>query len=309
MERRQIALGAALAVMTLSAAPAHAQVPSVDPAVLPTTSDCRVTTLDSDSARITATVDPNGQATTYRVEYGLLGILNLISPTLSAGSSPDPTIVNTQLDRLVPGAGYSCRIVALNSAGETVGGTSLFTAGSDGSDGSSGSNGSGGTGATPMVNPATGKIVAAGTPGAVKCTLAGTAGKDRLKGTKRADVICGLGGADRIRGLAGNDTLLGGTGNDRLKGAGGNDRVFGNKGKDRLLGGKGKDRLSGSQGADYLFGWKGRDRMSGGAGGDRFVANRDHRGGDRVNGGKGRDRADANHGDRVRAVERRRRLS
>jgi hypothetical protein len=48
--------------------------------------------------------------------------------------------------------------------------------------------------------------------------------------------------------------------------------------------------------------------MSGGAGRDRFVANRDHRGGDRVNGGKGRDRADANRGDRVRAVERRRRM-
>ena len=313
MERRQITLGAALAVMTLSAAPAHAQVPPVDTALLPTASDCRVTTLDSDSARVTATVDPNGQATTYRVEYGLLGILNLISPTLSAGSSPDPTIVNTQLDRLVPGAGYSCRIVALNSAGETAGGTSLFTAGdsdgSDGSDGSSGSNGSGGTGATPAVNPATGKIVAAGTPGAVKCTLAGTPGKDRLRGTKRADVICGLGGADRIRGLAGNDMLLGGTGNDRLQGGSGNDRTVGNRGKDRLLGGKGRDRLTGSQGADYLFGWKGRDRMSGGGGRDRFVANRDHRGGDRVNGGKGRDRADANRGDRVRAVERRRRTS
>ena len=313
MERRSIALGTALTVLGLSAAPAGAQValPPLD-ALLPTASDCRASVLDADSVRVTGTVDPNGQATTYRIEYGLLELLNLRSLTLSAGSSPDPTAVSTRLDKLVPGTGYSCRIVALNSAGESAGSTSLFTAGdaSDGSNGDSrtggqnGSNGSGGTGATPAVDPATGKVVPAGTPGSINCTLAGTPAKDKLKGTKRADVICGLGGADRISGLAGNDTLVGGTGNDRVRGNGGNDRVLGNQGKDRLMGGKGKDKLSGSRGADYLFGWKGRDRMSGGRGSDRFVANRDRRGGDRLNGGRGRDRASVNRSDRVRSIER-----
>jgi Ca2+-binding RTX toxin-like protein len=329
MDRRKIALGAVLTALSLSAAPAGAQgatapLPADVAALLPVASRCQVTALDSDSVRVTGAVDPNTLATSYRVEYGLLGILNLSSPTLEAGSSPDPSTIITQLDDLVPGGSYSCRIVALNSAGETAGSTTTFVVGGDdatgspgsgGSDGSSGSNGSGskgsdgtsgsgGTGATPSVNPASGLVVAAGTPGAVKCTLTGTAGRDRLKGTKRRDVICGLGGADRIIGLAGNDILIGGPGNDRMQGNGGKDRLLGNSGKDRLLGGTGSDTLSGGRGADYLFGWKGRDRMAGGAGNDRFVANRDRRSGDRLNGGSGRDRASLNRGDRMRSIER-----
>ncbi len=313
MERRMIALGATLTVLSLSAAPAGAQVavPPVDPAaLLPTASTCQVSVLDADSVRVTGSVDPNALATTYRVEYGLLGLLNQTSSPLSVGSAPDPTAVSTQLDDLVPGASYSCRIVALNSAGGTAGSTTTFLLGeggangAGGSGGANGSNGSGGTGATPSVNPVTGQVVPAGTPGAIRCTLAGTAGKDRMKGTKRSDVICGLGGADRISGLAGNDTLIGGTGNDRLLGNRGKDRVLGNQGKDRLLGGMGNDKLDGNGGTDYLFGSKGRDRMEGGGGRDRVVANRDHRGGDRVNGGKGRDRATLDRADRMRSIER-----
>lgn len=309
MERRTIALGAALTALSLSAAPAGAQVAIPAP---PAASSCQVSVLDGDSVRVTGAVDPNGLATSYRVEYGLLGLLNLSSPPLDAGSSPDPTAVGAQLDQLAPGGSYSCRIVALNSAGETAGSTTTFlltrdganAPGASGADGSRGSNGSGGTGATPAVNPATGKVVPAGTPGAVTCTLAGTARKDQLKGTRRADVICGLGGADRITGLAGNDMLIGGTGNDRMLGNGGKDRILGNQGKDRLLGGRGNDRLDGGRRADHLFGSKGRDRMSGGRGSDRFVANRDRRGGDRLNGGKGRDRATLNRGDRRYSIER-----
>lgn len=304
MERRKFALGAALTAMSLSAAPAAAQVPADVAALLPAASSCQVSVLDSDSVRVTGAVDPNALATSYRIEYGLLGILSLSTPSLSVGSSPDPTAVSTQLDELVPAAGYSCRIVALNSAGESAGSTTTFVlggsgangpGGSGGSNGSNGANGSGATGATPAVNPATGQVVAPGTAGAVKCTLAGTAGRDRLKGTKRADVICGLGGADRISGLAGNDTLIGGPGKDRIRG---------NRGKDRMLGGKGNDRLKGGRGADYLFGWRGRDRMAGGRGKDRIVANRDRRGGDRLNGGRNRDRASLNRNDRMRSIER-----
>jgi len=60
----------------------------------------------------------------------------------------------------------------------------------------------------------------------------GTAGKDKLKGTKKADGILGLAGADVLRGLAGKDGLCGGKGRDKL---------FGGKGRDRLRGGPGRD--------------------------------------------------------------------
>ena len=58
------------------------------------------------------------------------------------------------------------------------------------------------------------------------------AGKDDLKGTKRADVIVALGGDDTIKALAGNDLVCAG------------------KGRDTVLGGPGKDRLIGEGGAD-----------------------------------------------------------
>ena len=335
MERRRIALGAVVTALSLSAAPAGAQVtlPTLPPDVavlLPAASDCKVTALDGDSVRVDGTVDPNSLATDYRIEYGLAGILNLSTPTLAIGSSPDPTAITAQLDDLVAGASYSCRIVALNAAGGTSSSTTIFRAlseGSNGSNGLNGSNGSGGTDATASVNPATGQVVVAGARGAVACTLVGTAGKDRLKGTKRRDVICGLGGADLITGLAGNDTLIGGPGNDRIRGSGGKDRLLGNAGRDRLAGNAGKDRLLGNGGkdrllggaggdalvggraADYLLGSRGRDRMSGGAGNDRFVANRDRRVRDRLNGGRGRDRATRNRGDRIRSIERVRTMS
>lgn len=60
MERRMIALGATLTVLSLSAAPAGAQVavPPVDPAaLLPTASTCQVSVLDADSVRVTGSVD------------------------------------------------------------------------------------------------------------------------------------------------------------------------------------------------------------------------------------------------------------
>ena len=204
MKHRTFALGAALTVMSLSAAPARAQVPADVALLLPAASSCQVSVLDSDSVRVTGAVDPNALATSYRIEYGLLGVLNLSTPSLSVGSSPDATAITAQLDELVPAASYGCRIVALNSAGESAGSTTTFVlggsgangpggsggstgpggspGGSDGSNGSNGANGSGLTGATPYVNPITGQVVAPGTPGAVKCTLAGTAAKDRLEG-------------------------------------------------------------------------------------------------------------------------------
>ncbi|MDX6477340.1 MAG: hypothetical protein QOH95_2851, partial [Gaiellaceae bacterium] len=64
------------------------------------------------------------------------------------------------------------------------------------------------------------------------CTIAGTAGADRLVGTPRADRICGLPGADYLTGGAGNDTIDGGSGNDTIFGGPGRDRVDARDGRD-----------------------------------------------------------------------------
>lgn len=73
------------------------------------------------------------------------------------------------------------------------------------------------------------------------CTIWGTAGDDRLRGTPAADVICGLGGDDRIEGLGGKDVLLGGYGDDTLLGGPGRDKLDGGDDNDSADGGPARD--------------------------------------------------------------------
>ena len=119
-----------------------------------------------------------------------------------------------------------------------------------------------------------------------RATIVGTSGRDRLRGTRRADVIAALGGRDRVSGLRGNDVVCGGRGNDTLIGGLGKDTLIGGPGNDTLIGGAGKDTLRGERGNDLLRGGKGNDRLKGGAGRDRL---RGEAGKDRLSGGAGRD--------------------
>ena len=61
----------------------------------------------------------------------------------------------------------------------------------------------------------------------------GTAGKDKLKGTKKKDGILGLGGNDKLSGKKGKDGLCGGSGKDKLKGGPGKDKLSGGPGRDK----------------------------------------------------------------------------
>ncbi|HRD64030.1 MAG TPA: hypothetical protein PL137_24235, partial [Nocardioides sp.] len=88
------------------------------------------------------------------------------------------------------------------------------------------------------------------TCGGRTATIVGTDGKDRLKGTAKADVIVALGGHDVVKGLGGDDVVCGGDGNDRIQGGAGKDRLYGERGRDRLVGGSGRDRLAGGPDRD-----------------------------------------------------------
>ena len=81
-------------------------------------------------------------------------------------------------------------------------------------------------------------------------TIVGTAGKDRIRGTKKADVIVALGGNDKVKALGGNDLVCAGDGADEVVGGGGKDQLYGERGKDRLIGGTGRDRLVGGPDRD-----------------------------------------------------------
>jgi len=99
-------------------------------------------------------------------------------------------------------------------------------------------------------------------------TIVGTAGRDRIRGTRRADVIVALGGNDVITGLDGSDRVCAGAGNDKVAGGGGNDTVLAGAGNDTLSGGAGRDTLRGESGRDKLVGGAGRDKLVGGPGRD-----------------------------------------
>jgi Ca2+-binding RTX toxin-like protein len=141
-----------------------------------------------------------------------------------------------------------------------------------------------------------------------ECTIIGTTGDDRLRGTPRDDVICALAGDDGVKGWGGNDTLILGPGNDFAKGgrAGKDDDVIrGGAGDDFLGGGPGNDRVYGQGGSEAMLDWHGVDLLSGGAGDDWCMNVGDGEGGDVIRGGRGRDKFWADGGDRVFSVERR----
>jgi hypothetical protein len=76
------------------------------------------------------------------------------------------------------------------------------------------------------------------------CTISGTPGADRLRGTSRDDVICAGEGDDRVEARGGNDAVFGDAGDDRLEGGSGDDTLYGGEGRDRLDGVSGRDVLS-----------------------------------------------------------------
>lgn len=76
----------------------------------------------------------------------------------------------------------------------------------------------------------------------IPATIVGTAGPDRLKGTRRRDVIAAGAGNDRVKGRRGKDLICGGDGDDRLSGGASRDRLIGGPGRDTFAGRKGKDR-------------------------------------------------------------------
>ena len=155
---------------------------------------------------------------------------------------------------------------------------------------------------TALMNSLNLNALAGGGPGGSQvplgeCTIVGTPGADRMRGTTANDVICGLGGNDSISGRRGRDVI---------DAADGNDKIIGNKGGDFILGGSGNDVVRGRKGKDMIGGGAGADKLRGQGNADLLSARDGVK--DLVHGGAShRDRARADRKDRVRKVERGRR--
>jgi phosphodiesterase/alkaline phosphatase D-like protein len=79
------------------------------------------------TATVTGTVNPNGQATTWYVEYGTSTSYGTKTASESAGSGTANTAVSANLTGLTPGTTYHYRVVATNSSGTARGADGIFT--------------------------------------------------------------------------------------------------------------------------------------------------------------------------------------
>jgi hypothetical protein len=74
-----------------------------------------------------AGIDPRGQATTYRFEYGRTTAYGSTTAAVSAGSANGRVKVAARLSGLTPSATYHYRVVATSAAGTTYGGDRVAT--------------------------------------------------------------------------------------------------------------------------------------------------------------------------------------
>ncbi|MDP1846697.1 MAG: fibronectin type III domain-containing protein [Solirubrobacteraceae bacterium] len=85
--------------------------------VPPLVTTAAASSITTNAATITGTVDPNGAATTYEIQYGTSSAYGLRSSPRNAGSGGDPVAISVRLTGLTQNTIYHYRLVATNAAG------------------------------------------------------------------------------------------------------------------------------------------------------------------------------------------------
>ena len=99
---------------------------TVAAASAPTASTGPVTTVGPTTATVSGSVNPNGTATTWYVEYGTSTSYGSKTTSASAGSGTGGVAVSPTLTGLTPGTSYHYRVVATSSAGTAQGADGLL---------------------------------------------------------------------------------------------------------------------------------------------------------------------------------------
>jgi hypothetical protein len=99
---------------------------TTDPAG-PTIGPVATASADDTGATLTARVNPNGEATSYRFEYGTTTAYGAETPDADAGDGNDSVSVSEEIDGLQPGTTYHYRLVASNETGSATGEDHVFT--------------------------------------------------------------------------------------------------------------------------------------------------------------------------------------
>jgi hypothetical protein len=125
--------------------------------------------ITSNSATVKGTVNPNGQSTTWAIQYGTTAAYGLQTSAKSAGSGSTEQNVSENLTGLRAGTTYHYRVIATNASGTTVGADRTFTT----------------TGSPPSASPPTATTGNATGVGAHGATLHGTVKPNGSKTTYR----------------------------------------------------------------------------------------------------------------------------
>src|SRR6267378_3392877 len=96
-------------------------------ATAPTATTGPVTSVGPTTATVGGTVNPNGSATSWVVEFGTTTSYGLKTTAVNAGSGTSPATISATLTGLAPGTSYHYRVVATSTAGTARGADGLLT--------------------------------------------------------------------------------------------------------------------------------------------------------------------------------------
>jgi phosphodiesterase/alkaline phosphatase D-like protein len=92
----------------------------------PSVTAAAASAVTGNSAVLNATVNPNGNATSYVFQYGVSSAYGLQTASASAGSGTSAARVSATVRNLTPGTNYHFRVLATNALGSTGGADTTF---------------------------------------------------------------------------------------------------------------------------------------------------------------------------------------
>ena len=117
---KRIGFGLAIAASALTMA-------TTASAAAPTAATGPARSVTGTTATLTGTIDPNGQATTYRFEYGTSRAYGSVTPDQTTAATQTKTAAAATVGSLTAGTTYHFRLVITSPAGTKAGGDKTFT--------------------------------------------------------------------------------------------------------------------------------------------------------------------------------------
>src|SRR5688572_19441969 len=164
------ALALCLAPSAAAAGPLQQQITPGATLTSPMLEITQIEVLGPSTVRVHGLIYTQNLDTSVHLRFGDGTVLDQRTPTVEVNGAAGPTKFVEDLLDLQPGSSYNVQFVADTPVGPVTGSSVPFT-----------------TPAAVFVNPSTGVVSSASAKKATRCTIVGTARRDRLIGTKKRD--------------------------------------------------------------------------------------------------------------------------